>query len=184
MLFICLDMPLVFFLLSCLAKNEKPILVTGEDGFPFHLYFQMGKIRGIPLKKMKELLVVQSVNMYHIQDIIQESQYWLSQGSFLVFCNFSSHYLDETVPTKIAHFLAQRDIHSIQEKSSLWKSVVFFAEQSSLSPLPRKQTIQSLLLQKANCIVQWQGSTPYVLKNTFQEGEKTLWESKFKPILY
>lgn len=162
------------FILKSLHSRSVPILVTGEEGFPYHSYYQRGKFLGLTQSVLGKLLVCQSVNMYHLRDIIQGIDTEMKKGAYPILVNFSSNYLDENVPAKVSDFLHGEDVISLKRLSQKYRLPVFFWESDWLLDTSRRSYLQRSLYNHSSCVLDWNKEQPELVKNILTNNERGL----------
>lgn len=166
---------LIRFLLSAISLRSVPILVTGEDGFPFHEFFRQGRISGLTISAMGKLLVANSVNMYHLRDIIENMREWINRGSFPVFSNLSRQYLDENLAPKVSEQIFLQDqerLEGLLQSSNPILQPIFLWESHWEDPHSRRGFFQKEIYRRARVVIDWRNESIQVVKNLLTERER------------
>jgi hypothetical protein len=122
-----------------LTGGYTPILLTGDRGFDLYDFLRVRKKLRIPMASIENLQFASAVNGHHIKTLIANARTWNPRTSFLIFLDFTGHYLDETIPEEIRLFMFHRDLHSLFTDSS--PQPAFFFESSRIY----RNTIQAKL---------------------------------------
>jgi hypothetical protein len=169
-----IQLSLTDFILKAIAKRSLPILITGEEGFPYHHYFQRGRYLGFSQHSLGKLLVCQSVNMYHLRDIIKGMPEEMKNGAFPILVNFSKNYLDENVTPTVSDYLFTEDLSLLQDLSRKFSLPAFIWEEECREENSRRKYLQKLVHNHASCVLDWSEQTPRVTKNTLSRQERLL----------
>ncbi|NCN09139.1 MAG: hypothetical protein GW938_04780 [Leptospira sp.] len=172
-------------LLRALSLRSIPILVTGEEGFSFDRFYRRGRFLGLNAATMGKMLVANSVNMYHLSDIIHCMPTWIRQGGFPVFYNFTKQYIDENVSSRVGEYLFQRDRDQLQEILEEAQVPAFFWETSWAGEKTRRGYLQRELYAQASLTLDWRAEAIHIIQNRLTENQRgMLYGSSDSGILY
>jgi hypothetical protein len=161
-------------LLKALSLRSVPILVTGEEGFSFDQFFRRGRYLGLSVTTLSKMLVANSVNMYHLSDIIQGLRKWTAGGAFPVFYNLTKQYLDENVSSRVGEYLFQKDRETLLGVLQEFKVPAFFWETNWAEEKSRRGYLQRELCRQASLTLDWRGEAPRIIQNHLTDIQRGL----------
>jgi hypothetical protein len=134
---------------------------------------------------MGKMLVANSVNMYHLSDIIHCMPDWIRQGGFPVFYNFTKQYIDENVSSRVGEHLFQKDRDALNGILEEAKVPGFFWETSWAGEKTRRGYLQRSLYAQASLTLDWRAEAVQIIQNRLTDSQRgMLYGSSDSGILY
>ena len=158
-----------------LLQNHPPILIIKDGSFSFYYFLELGKIHRIPFSVTGDLLSVSAVNMYHLEEIIHNiKNKILTQhpGAIPVFFDFTTHYVDDSIPSETANFLFNRDLRQIEYLATSTDRPVLFIERGKVVSSSNQVSYRSFLHHTSSISMNLSNDNSKIIKENLTLEEK------------
>ena len=128
-----------------LSGGYTPILLTGDRGFDLYGFLRARKRARFPIHLVENLQFACAVNGHHIKPLIEKTTSFDPTKSFTIFLDFTSHYLDDTVPETSRKFMFLRDLKAVHSLEEPLRPVFFFEGGNSYRGTLQEELRKTLL---------------------------------------
>ncbi|MCB1143857.1 MAG: hypothetical protein H7A24_02865 [Leptospiraceae bacterium] len=113
-------------LFRALRGGYIPVVISGDRGFDLYHFLRERKLFRVSYDLISKIQFANPVNGHHLKTLIRRMEEMDPNLYFAIFIDFTSHYLDDTVPEDIRTFMFRRDLQSTSLLESSFRPVFFF----------------------------------------------------------